>query len=71
LIQELAVGAIMAISVVAMITHQFEMPKYGFIWACFLLIQLFSGQRIAKDYVGASGIVPYIILAVISIYLIQ
>jgi hypothetical protein len=43
--------------------HAEDMP---FIFAVFVLIQLFFGQRIAKDYVGASGIIPYIILAVIS-----
>jgi hypothetical protein len=37
-----------------------------FIFAVFVLVQLFFGQRIAKDYVSASGIIPYIILAVIS-----
>jgi hypothetical protein len=31
------------------------------------LLFLFMGQRIAKDYTGAAGIVPYFIFAVISL----
>jgi hypothetical protein len=31
-----------------------------------LLILLYAGQRLAKDYVGASGIVGYILLASLS-----
>jgi hypothetical protein len=40
---------------------------YALIGNMFVLLQLFFGQRIAKDYVGASGIVPYIILAAVGI----
>lgn len=32
------------------------------------LIMLFFGQRVAKDYAGAGGLVPYFILAVINLY---
>jgi len=32
------------------------------------LVMLFFGQRIAKDYAGAGGLVPYFILAVINLY---
>lgn len=39
---------------------------WGFILSLALLVQLFAGQRIAKDYVGASGIIPYIITALIA-----
>ncbi|MFT5884873.1 MAG: putative oxidoreductase [Arcticibacterium sp.] len=33
------------------------------------LLSLFAGQRIAKDYGGASGIVPYFIVIVLGLYL--
>ncbi len=33
------------------------------------LIMLFFGQRIAQDYAGAAGLVPYFILSVLSIIL--
>jgi len=39
---------------------------WGFILCLSLLIQLFTGQRIAKDYPGASGIIPYIIAALLA-----
>jgi putative oxidoreductase len=32
------------------------------------LLMLFAGQRIAKDYAGAAGIVPYIIVCAISMF---
>ena len=40
---------------------------YGFVLCSFNLIVLFSGQRLAKDYAGASDLVPYVILVVIGI----
>ena len=40
---------------------------YGFVICTINLILLFLGQRIAKDYVGASDLVPYITLVVLGI----
>ena len=40
---------------------------YGFVICTINLILLFLGQRIAKDYIGASDLVPYIILVVLGI----
>jgi hypothetical protein len=31
------------------------------------LLMLFFGQRMAKDYVGAAGIVPYFVMAILSL----
>ena len=39
---------------------------WGAVFALFVLIQLFAGQRLAKDYVGASGIIPYIIVSILA-----
>jgi uncharacterized membrane protein YphA (DoxX/SURF4 family) len=41
--------------------------EWGFVFCLALLIQLFSGQRIAKDYPGASGIIPYILTALVAL----
>lgn len=42
-------------------------PPFAAVTLCgFTLLQLFTGQRVAKDYAGAAGIVPYIILAIIG-----
>ena len=40
---------------------------YGFVMCIVNLIVLFLGQRIAKDYIGASDIIQYIILIVLGI----
>lgn len=40
--------------------------EWGFILCLFVFVQLFTGQRIAKDYPGASGIIPYILAAMIA-----
>lgn len=36
-------------------------------WNVFTLLALFFGQRMAKDYTGASGIVPYFITAFLGL----
>ena len=40
---------------------------YGFVILAITLMFLFLGQRIAKDYVGASDLVPYFILIMLGI----
>ena len=40
---------------------------YGFVICTINLILLFLGQRIAKDYIGASDLIPYITLVVLGI----
>ncbi len=46
---------------------------FGFIGATLsavALLMLFLGQRLAKDYAGAGGLVPYFILTLITMYLL-
>jgi len=43
--------------------------EWGFVICLLVLVQLFTGQRIAKDYPGASGIIPYIITSLLAIAL--
>ncbi|MFN5217626.1 MAG: hypothetical protein ACK5CL_02570 [Sphingomonadales bacterium] len=42
---------------------------YTFFLSVITLIGLLAGQRIARDYAGASGIMPYLILAFVGLYL--
>lgn len=63
MIQELALGIFLLFICVNEIFHFIDLGVFGYIYSLFLLIQLFVGQRLAKDYAGAAGIVPYIILA--------
>ena len=68
-IQELIVGGwmlIAAFSYLFLDCYCGLITDLGFILCVALLIQLFTGQRIAKDYAGASGIIPYIIVALIA-----
>jgi len=32
---------------------------------------LMTGQRLAKDYVGAAALVPYFLIAIIGLYIYQ
>ncbi|MBK7957782.1 MAG: DoxX family protein [Bacteroidetes bacterium] len=43
------------------------LATYTNIFIAALILMLFAGQRIAKDYQGASGIVPYIIVAALGL----
>lgn len=42
----------------------------GSLLAAKALVMLFFGQRIAQDYAGAAGLVPYFILSILSILLL-
>lgn len=42
----------------------------GAVFSALSLIMLFFGQRIAKDYAGAGGLVPYFILALATLYIL-
>ncbi|MGS2762680.1 DoxX family protein [Sinomicrobium sp. M5D2P9] len=44
---------------------------YGAALCCFTLLLLLFGQRVAKDYDGARGIVIYLIPAIFGVYLLQ
>ena len=49
--------------------HNQSLSIYALLLAMISLLALFSGQRIAKDYGGAAGIVPYFILVVFSLFI--
>lgn len=36
-----------------------------------VLVMLFFGQRIAQDYAGAAGLVPYFLVSLVSIFLLS
>lgn len=42
---------------------------YTFLLSAITLTGLLAGQRIARDYAGAAGLVPYLILAFAGLYL--
>ena len=42
----------------------------GAMFSALSLLMLFFGQRIAKDYAGAGGLVPYFILTLATLYML-
>lgn len=66
-LQELAVGSLMLFAIGEIWAGGTSFMEVGGLLSLFLLLQLFIGQRIAKEYVGAAGIVPYIIVAILIV----
>lgn len=70
-ILETAAGALSAIGCAAVILlHDSTLAFYGAVISAVAIIALFFGQRMAKDYAGAAVLVPYFLLALITIYLL-
>lgn len=68
-VMELLSGASSLVAAVMCALMEPEGQALPFLVAClcgFTLLSLFTGQRIAKDYAGAAGIVPYLIVAIIA-----
>lgn len=66
---ELAAGVVSAIGAVeALLYKSYCFAYLGTFLSAVSLVMLFFGQRIAKDYAGAGGLVPYFILAIIDLY---
>lgn len=67
-ILELAAGALSAIGcIVILLRHDAMIAFYGAILSGFALLALFFGQRMAKDYLGAATLVPYILVVIAAI----
>jgi hypothetical protein len=45
--------------------------KLGLVFSNLSLLCLFFGQRLAKDYTGAAGLVPYFILSLLGLYFLS
>jgi hypothetical protein len=68
---ELLAGALSGVGVPALLLGRSELAMLGAMGAGLSLTCLFFGQRMAKDYAGAAGLVPYFLLAVLAIALFQ
>ena len=65
---ELAAGALSAVGAVLLLVDGSRLiAALGALLSMVALLMLFFGQRMAKDYGGASGLVPYFVVAVLSI----
>jgi hypothetical protein len=70
-ILEIAAGALSGIGcVVIILSRDSTLAFYGAVISATAIIALFFGQRMAKDYAGASVLVPYFLLALAAIYLL-
>lgn len=69
---EIAAGALSAIGcVMIIVSRNTSIAFYGAALSAIAIIALFFGQRMAKEYAGAAVLVPYFILTLIAIYLLQ
>jgi hypothetical protein len=69
---ELLAGALSAIGVVEiLLTRSRGIATAGALLSAASLVQLFFGQRIAKDYAGAAVLVPYFLLAILAVLLFR
>jgi hypothetical protein len=50
-------------------THEAGFAFAGAVLSGLSILSLFFGQRIAKDYAGAAGLVPYFLVAVLGVLL--
>jgi diacylglycerol kinase len=70
-ILEVAAGALSAVGCLLIILlKDSTIAFYGAILSAAAITALFLGQRMAKDYAGAAVLVPYFLLALITIYLL-
>jgi len=69
---EITAGALSAVGcVMIIVSRNSSIAFYGAVASAIAIIALFFGQRMAKEYAGAAVLVPYFILTLISIYLLQ
>jgi hypothetical protein len=70
-ILEVAAGALSAIGCIMLIvSRETTVAFYGAVLSAVVIIALFFGQRMAKEYAGAAVLVPYFLLALAAIYLL-
>ena len=68
---ELAAGLFSAIGAVNILVGNSDFIAFvGALLSNLAILMLFFGQRIAKDYAGAGGLVPYFILSLGTLYIL-
>ena len=70
-ILEVAAGALSAIGcIILIVSRETTVAFYGAVISAVVIIALFFGQRMAKEYAGAAVLVPYFLLSLAAIYLL-
>ena len=68
-LMEVATGLLNAAAVVALVaTGSARLAFWGAALAGLTFCALFFGQRMAKDYVGAAGLVPYFLVSLAALF---
>ncbi|MCB0548294.1 MAG: hypothetical protein KDD19_11995 [Phaeodactylibacter sp.] len=68
-LSELAAGFLSGFGLLLVLfTGKTGVALLGMLMACLSIIQLFLGQRVAKDYNGAAVLVPYFLMAAAGVY---
>ncbi len=65
---EMLTGAVNAAGFLTSFTGQTVLGAMGAGLAALTVLSLFAGQRLAKDYAGAAGAVPYFLTALFAVY---
>jgi putative oxidoreductase len=68
---EIISGLVCLAGFVVLLGGEKNIALFGVVSSAITLLMLFFGQRIAKDYAGASTLVNYFILAILSIVLLS
>jgi uncharacterized membrane protein YphA (DoxX/SURF4 family) len=69
-ILEIAAGLMSAVGVIALFNGNEIWAFWGLILSAVSLICLFFGQRLAKDYAGSGGLMPYFVACLIGLLLL-
>lgn len=67
---ELVAGVLCALGVLMLLLGNPLAARLGLALSGLTLLSLFTGQRIAKDYAGAAGLVPYFLTVLAGIWLL-
>jgi hypothetical protein len=68
-VMELAAGALCAAGGVSLlVTGSARLAFWGAALSAVTFLALFFGQRMAKDYVGAGGLVPYFLVSLAALF---
>lgn len=69
-VSELCAGFFSAIGIFTLLlAHNLDFGLIGMFFATLSIIQLFFGQRLAKDYAGAATLIPYFFLTFFGLFL--
>jgi uncharacterized membrane protein len=71
-VMEVATGLLAAGGAVSLLASGTgRLGFWGAALAAFTLLALFLGQRLAKDYAGAAGLVPYFLVTLAAVFLLR